>query len=91
MNKDLFKEVFSLEYIRDHFQLWSNGEVAIGRMIPKNIDITAIQDFLAAHPDTHLMLKEAQSHFDEDEPLSATATDLIFTYLDEAQQTMGYH
>ncbi|MCH8493024.1 MAG: hypothetical protein LAT53_07325 [Idiomarina sp.] len=91
MNKDVFKEVFNLEYLKDHFHLWRSGEEAIGRLIPKNIDIAAIQDFLASHPEAHLMLEEAQSHADKDEPLSATATDLIFTCLDEAQQAMGYH
>lgn len=29
--------------------------------------------------------------FDDDDPLSATVTDLIFTYLDDLQTTLGQH
>ncbi|RUO37773.1 hypothetical protein CWE13_07465 [Aliidiomarina shirensis] len=91
MNRELFKDIFNLGYIQDHCQLWSNGETVIGRRIPKDINFSAVQDFLAAHPDADLMLEEAQSHFDDNEPLSPTATDLIFTYLDDVQKAIGQH
>ncbi|EGN76126.1 hypothetical protein A28LD_0356 [Idiomarina sp. A28L] len=91
MNRELFKDIFNLDYIQDHYQLWSSGEATIGRRIPENLDFSAVQDFLATHPDSDLMLEEAQNHFDDDDPLSATATDLIFTYLDDLQTTLGQH
>ena len=91
MNREFFKDMFNLDYIQDHCQLWSSGETVIGQKIPKDINFSAIQDFLAVHPDADLMLKEAQNHFDDEEPLSPTATDLIFTYLDDLRETPGKH
>ena len=86
-----FKRVFSLEYIREIYELWCSGEARIGRSNDAEIDITLIQEFLFAHEDAHLMLDEAREHSDPDAPLSATAIDLIFTYLDESRNKEKYH
>ncbi|TRW48914.1 hypothetical protein FM042_07995 [Aliidiomarina halalkaliphila] len=83
MSDKLFKVVFSLEYLQKHVDYWRKGEAAVGRPNSVTIDVATLQNFLATHPDAALMLKEAKNPRDIHDPLSATATDLIFTYLDE--------
>lgn len=91
MNKDAFKSFFTLDYINQHIQLWLRSEGLAGRLPQTSMTAEELQDALAKHEDAPVMLQEALEYDEQEGPLSPTATDLLFTYLDTFRTSKACH